>query len=284
MNPEQLTDEETEEAERRARPRSAVIYETIRKEGSVELERAPASLFWSALASGLSMVFSLVTMGVLRAALPDTKWAQMVTALGYSMGFLIVILGRQQLFTENTLTPLLPLFSDRKVWVLRRVARLWLVVFVGNLAGTAIASAWVAFSGAFTPEQQHAFAQIAKDAVAPSTVHVFTKAIFAGWVIALMVWLLPLTEVFAPVIVIILTWLISAAKLEHVIAGSADTLYGLWTGAIGWGDFAHFLLPTLFGNIVGGVAFVAAVATAEIATEHGGPKQKKERVRAARGG
>jgi formate-nitrite transporter family protein len=270
-----VTKEEAEEAERRARPRSAVIYETIRREGEVELERAPASLFWSAFASGLSMVFSLVTMGVLRAALPDAKWAEVITAFGYSIGFLIVILGRQQLFTENTLTPLLPLFSDFKSWRLRRVARLWGIIFAGNLAGAAVCSAAVSLSGAFSPEQRLAFDQIAQAAIAPTSAHIFTKAVFAGWVIALMVWLLPLTEVLGPVIVIILTWLIAAASLEHVIAGSVDTLYGVWSGAITWGDYAHFLIPTLLGNIVGGVAFVAAIATAEVATEHGAPKNKK---------
>jgi len=275
MNDEIVTKEEAEEAERRARPRSAVIYETIRREGEVENERSPASLFWSALASGLSMVFSLVGMGVLRAALPETKWAELITAFGYTLGFLIVILGRQQLFTENTLTPLLPVFSDPKAWRIRRVARLWTVVFLGNLAGAAISSAWVAFSGAFTPDQQHAFGEIAKVAVAPTTSEIFTKAVFAGWIIALMVWLLPLTEVLAPILIMILTWLISAAKLEHVIAGSVDTLYGVFSGAITAGDFIHFLIPTLVGNVVGGVGFVAAVATAEVATEHGGPKRKK---------
>ncbi len=193
-----VTPEEAEEAERRARPRSAVIFETIRREGEVELERAPASLFWSAFASGLSMVFSLITTGVLRAALPDASWSPIVAAFGYTLGFLIVILGRQQLFTENTLTPLLPLFADAKGERFRRVARLWAVIFVGNLVGAAVASAAVALSGAFTPEQRHAFDELAKAAVAPTWPQIFTKAIFAGWIIALMVWLLPLTEVLRP--------------------------------------------------------------------------------------
>jgi formate/nitrite transporter FocA (FNT family) len=269
-----VTPEEEEEAERRARPRSAVIFETIRLEGETEMERSPASLFWSAFASGLSMVFSLVTMGVLRAALPDARWTPLVAGFGYTLGFLIVILGRQQLFTENTLTPLLPVFSDPKRWRFRRLGRLWGIILVGNLIGAAASSAAVALTGAFTPEQHHAFDELARTAVAPSFGVIFAKAVFAGWVIALMVWLLPLTEVLAPLIIIILTWVISAAGLEHIIAGSVDVLYGVWSGAASWAEYGHFAIPTLLGNIVGGVGFVTAVAFAEVASEDNGSSKK----------
>ncbi len=74
---------------------------------------------------------------------------------------------------------------------------------------------------------------------------------------------------------IVLTWVIAAAGFEHIIAGSVDTLYGLWTGSVTWGGYAHFAIPTLLGNIVGGVGFVAAIATAEVTTEHHAPKRKK---------
>src|SRR3954452_22587275 len=93
-----------EEAEERSAPHPSVVYEAIYSEGRDELERGGGSLFFSGLAAGLSMGFSLISEGLLRAFLPDAPWRPLTTKLGYSVGFVIVVLGRQQLFTENTLT------------------------------------------------------------------------------------------------------------------------------------------------------------------------------------
>jgi len=264
-----ISEEEVEQVEERQRPRSAVIFETIRREGEETYERASASLFWSAVAAGGSMTFSMITMGVLIAHMPDTPWRHLVASLGYTVGFLIVILGRQQLFTENTLTPLLPIFYEPKAWRFAQLARLWALIFVGNLVAACAASALVAFSGAFPADSLGAFDQLAVAATQHPFWVLFTKAIFAGWLIALMVWLLPLAEGAAVFVIIILTYVVAAADFGHIIAGSVEAFYGAWHGAIGWGDVGAFIVPTLLGNSVGGVAFVAAVSTAEIAFERG---------------
>src|SRR3954453_15635744 len=94
-----------EEAHERASPGGEVVYKAIMREGEDELDRPSSALFWSGLAAGLSMGFSLIAEGLLRAHLPDAPWRPTVAKFGYSLGFLIVVLGRQQLFTENTLTP-----------------------------------------------------------------------------------------------------------------------------------------------------------------------------------
>jgi len=131
-----------QEAEERSAPAPTVVYEAIYLEGRDELERGSSALFLSALAAGLSMGFSLVTEGLLRAGLPDTAWRPLVSKFGYSMGFLIVVLGRQQLFTENTLTVMLPFLHHKNRFVLAKVLRLWGIVVVGNLLG-ALVIAWV---------------------------------------------------------------------------------------------------------------------------------------------
>src|SRR3954470_13585501 len=112
-------------------PEGEVIYRAIKKDGDHALGETSAVLAWSGLAAGFSMGFSLAAEGLLKAHLPDTLWAPLVTKFGYALGFLIVILGRQQLFTEQTLTAMLPLFStsrSRAVGV--NVARVWVVVLV----------------------------------------------------------------------------------------------------------------------------------------------------------
>src|SRR5690242_21471880 len=100
-----LNERELEEVERRSSIRAHVVHEAIRVEGEEELHRRSSALAWSGLAAGLSMGFSLLAEGVLRSAIPDTPWRPLVSKLGYTVGFLVVILGRQQLFTENTRTP-----------------------------------------------------------------------------------------------------------------------------------------------------------------------------------
>jgi formate-nitrite transporter family protein len=262
-----IKEEEIEEVEQRQRPRSAVIYETIRREGEEELQRNSPALFWSAIAAGGSMSFSMITMGVLQAHLPDSPWRHLVGAWGYTLGFLIVILGRQQLFTENTLTPLLPMFYEPKAARLANIARLWAVVLIGNLIAACAAGALIAFSGAFPADTLKAFDEIARTSALHPFWTLFAKAIFAGWLIALMVWLLPMAENAALFVILIITYVIGVADLAHIIAGSVDAFYGAWHGAIGWGDVLAFIVPTLLGNCVGGVAFVAAVSTAEITSD-----------------
>lgn len=265
--PTPVNPDEVEEVEKRQRPRSAVIFETIRREGEDDFERTTPALFWSAIAAGGSMTFSMVTMGAIQSMLPDAPWRHLVASFGYTIGFLIVILGRQQLFTENTLTPLLPIFYQPRRWKFRQLLRLWSVILGGNLLAALATAALVAFSGAFPDAMQRAFDELARAAVGHPFLVLFAKGIFAGWLIALMVWLLPLAEGAAVFVIVILTYVVAAAEFGHIIAGSVEAFYGAWRGLFGWGDVVAFIVPTLAGNCVGGVAFVAAISTAEIASE-----------------
>src|SRR4051812_42738498 len=125
------------DAHDRSAPGGKVVYKAILLEADEELGRSTSALFWSGVAAGLSMGLSLITEGVMRAHLPDTHWRLLVAKLGYSVGFLMVILGRQQLFTENTLTPMLPLLQRRDGKTFMNVMRLWGIVLLANLLGAA---------------------------------------------------------------------------------------------------------------------------------------------------
>jgi len=103
-----LTDKEQSEVEKAQRPRAPVVYEIIRLEGERELRRPAASLWWSGVAAGISIGFSFLSEAALGAELPSTPWTHIIASAGYTAGFIIVILGRQQLFTENVLTAVLP--------------------------------------------------------------------------------------------------------------------------------------------------------------------------------
>jgi formate/nitrite transporter FocA (FNT family) len=250
-------------------PEGEVIYRAIRKDGDHALAESTANLAWSGMAAGMSMGFSLAGEGLLKAHLPEAPWTPLLSKLGYALGFLMVILGRQQLVTEQTLTAILPLLSrDRPAGVIGNVARLWTTVLIANLAGAALFAAASAWTPAFSPEVQAAFLRIGHDAMSASLGATFVRGIYAGFIIATMVWLLPGAGAARLWIVVILAYVVGVASLAHVIAGSAECLFVVFKGeATLAGYVGGFLLPSLLGNSVGGVALVASLAHAQHAPE-----------------
>jgi formate/nitrite transporter FocA (FNT family) len=268
-----VNEEEKQEAHERARPRTIVIYEAIREEGQDELERSPWGTAWSALAAGLSMTLGLVAMGAFSAHLSDGPWRPLVVDLGYPLGYLIVILGRQQLFTENTLTPLLPVLSKPSWRGFRGVVRIWLIVLVGNIAGALLGALFLARTHAMPAEAEAPMANFGVMMMQHDMLTRFAQATFAGWLIALMVWLLPLAETAGPFIIFLVTYVVGIAEFAHIIAGSIEVFYAILVGKLDWSVYPAFFVPTLLGNIVGGVAFVTLIGFAQIASD--GAKSRK---------
>lgn len=261
----------TKEAEDRKSPTSAVVHSAVLAEGNHELERPSSALAWSGLAAGLSMGFSLVAEGLFRSYLPDASWRPLVAKLGYSVGFILVILGRQQLFTENTLTPILPLFDKRDRRTLFNVARLWGIVLLSNLLGCAIFAWALAKTDVFDSSTRDVFYTLAREAVEPSFGQLLWRGVFAGWLIALTVWLLPFAEAARLWVIILLTYLIGLGRLSHVIAGSIEAYTLAVSGQISWGAaLGGYTLPALIGNIIGGVALVACVNHAQVVAGNSG--------------
>jgi formate/nitrite transporter FocA (FNT family) len=256
---------EKKQIEERIAITAHVVYETIRREGDEELHRPPAALAWSALAAGLAMGFSFIAEGLLSSFLPNQPWRQLISRIGYSIGFLIVVLGRQQLFTENTLTAILPLLLEKKWSMLVRVARLWGVVLAGNLVGTLSFALCIAWLPLFDSSIKQSLMDVAVSHVGSSFGSVFVRAIFAGWLIALMVWLLPAAESAKVSIIVVMTYLITLGGFSHIIAGSTTMFYLVLMKSIHLGTyFTKFFFPTLLGNILGGVSLVAALGHAQV--------------------
>ena len=261
-----LSDREIEEADDRSSTTAKVVHEAIRLEGTEELERPSSSIAWSGLAAGLTMGCSMLAQGLLRSKLPDAPWRELVAAFGYCTGFLFVTMGRQQLFTETTLTVMLPVLhkSHRPA----DVARYWSIVFAANIIGTLLFAAAATIPNLFTPDAVKAFTELGQKAVEPGAMGVLVKGVFAGWLIALMVWLLPAAATARFFIIVAITWLIGVAQFSHVIAGSAEAAFAAMQGVIGWDHYlADFLLPALVGNSIGGVVFVALLNHAQVKEE-----------------
>ena len=260
-----LDQQEKKKAEEEESLNASVTYEVIRREGEKELARSPQALAWSGLAAGLSMGFSLVAEALLRSRLPDAAWRPLVAKLGYTVGFVIVILGSQQLFTENTLTPIVPLLSRRSGELLGRVLRLWAIVLVMNLLGTIVFAWVVARTTLFEPDVHVAMLGAATESMRGDFATTFIRAIFAGWLIALMVWMLPGAKTAELAVIVIMTYLVGVAGLAHIVAGSTEAAYLVARGGATWGDYLwRFVTPTLLGNTLGGVTLVAALNHAQV--------------------
>jgi len=273
--PVDLTQDEIKEAEERAMPRAAIVYETIRREGKGELERTNGALAFSGLSAGLSMGFSFLGMSTIYAFLPDAPWRNLVAGAGYSIGFLITILGRQQLFTENTLTPILVLLGKFELGTLWKVARLWMIVLAANIVGAFAFAEFIAHVPVLAPPIVQAFHEIAGETSKSTGTENFVRAVFAGWIIALMVWLLPASESAAMFIILLLTSFVGAAQLSHIVAGSVENMYAVAVGIQSWSDFwLKFFLPCLTGNCIGGVTFVALLNFAQVAGDTS-PREKQ---------
>ena len=262
---EEEREDEAEEAEDRASPSGRIVYKAILTEGEDELRRTSAALFWSGIAAGLSMGFSLIGEGLLLAHLPDTPWRPLVSKFGYCFGFLIVILGRQQLFTENTLTPILALLQHRNAKTLANVGRLWGIVLIANLIGAALLAVIATKTTAFDPELQKVFVEIGRGDVAHGFGTTMLRGVFAGWLLALMVWVMPFAEAGRIWIIVIITYLVGLGEFSHIVAGSiavfawAASADGNW-----WQALVGFSLPTLIGNVFGGVMLVAVLNHAQV--------------------
>lgn len=263
-----MSEREVTEADDLSSTSAKVVHEAIRMEGTEELARPASSVAWSGVAAGLTMGCSMLGQGLLRTHLPDAPWRSLITSFGYGLGFLFVTMGRQQLFTETTLTVMLPVLH--RTHAMSLVARYWALVFVANIAATLLFAAAASIPGLFAPETVRAFVDLGAAAAAPGFGLVLVKAVFAGWLIALMVWLMPAASSARFLVIIAVTWLISVSEFSHVIAGSIETAYAAMHGAIGWNDYAlSFLLPAVIGNSIGGVVFVALLNHAQVKAEIG---------------
>jgi formate/nitrite transporter FocA (FNT family) len=263
-----LNEAERNEVEHRKPPRAAVLHETVGKLGEEELRRDASSLAWSGFAAGLSMGFSMVASAALSAHLPDSPVGEFIADAGYSAGFVIVILARQQLFTENTLTVVLPLMASPSRRTFAQLLRLWAIVLVCNLIGIVVFACGVAYLPLFDAPMDHAFIDMGTKIMAYSTLAMFVKAILGGWIIAMMVWLMAAVDAARLWIIVGLTWLIALAGLVHVIGSAGEVFFLAFRDRITWADaLGHFVGPTLAGNIVGGSLIFALISHAQVRSE-----------------
>ena len=264
----QITKHEVEDIEDRSTPRTPVIYEIVRRHGEEEMARPFVSLWWSGVAAGMSMSFSLLAQAILQIHLPDAPWRILISGFGYPAGFVMVVMSRQQLFTETTVTAVLPVIARFNAENLALLGRMWAIVFTANFVGTLIAALFSTFTPVLTADLYHGMLELSRHLLSLGLAEIFFRGIAAGFLIAAMVWLIPSAETAQFFIIVMMTYLITAGGFVHIIAGSMSAFLLVLNGEASWlWMLTHFTLPVLFGNIVGGTALFAVLAYAQVMKE-----------------
>jgi formate/nitrite transporter FocA (FNT family) len=264
-----LTPEEREEVATRTAPRSPVIHEVVREQGEDELARPLASLAWSGVAAGIAIMASVIAEAALLRKLPEAvPWREAAADLGYSLGFLIVILGRLQLFTEQTIVSALPVMAAPSWPALGRTARLWVVVFLANMAGAA-AAAWMNLHlGLVGPELLARMLDVSAELLHRTPLETLAQAVPAGFLVATIAWLRVGGAGSEFWIVLALTSAIALGGFAHVVAGGAEAFLLVFDGRIGLGAaLGGIILPALLGNVIGGTGLFALLAHGQVRAE-----------------
>ena len=261
--------EKQAEAEELQRLSAVTVFETIRLEGDEELNRPVVSLWWSGVTAGLALSTSVLAEAILYRALAGSPAREAIAALGYALGFVIVILSRLQLFTENTLSVVLPVLAKPSGDNLWRSARLWAVVFVANLVGT-FATAFISLKlGTTSPENTAAMLEVSRKVLEQTGWTGLIHAIPAGFFIAAIVWMLPSSKGFEIFTITAFAWLIAAGGFSHVVVGSAEVFLLTIHGELGlWTGLGTILLPALVGNVIGGTGLFAFLAYGQTEAEN----------------
>ncbi|QDD41193.1 formate/nitrite transporter family protein [Salmonella enterica subsp. arizonae] len=280
---EKQSGKEIEVDEDRLPSRAMAIHEHIRQDGEKEMERDAMALLWSAIAAGLSMGASLLAKGIFHVQLAGVPGGFLLENLGYTFGFIIVIMARQQLFTENTVTAVLPVMQNPTLSNVGLLMRLWGVVLLGNLIGTGVAAWAFEYMPIFNEEIRDAFVKIGMEVMKNSPTEMFANAIISGWIIATMVWMFPAAGGAKIVVIILMTWLIALGDTTHIVVGSVEILYLVFNGTLPWHDFIWpFALPTLAGNICGGTFIFALMSHAQIRNDMSNKRKEEARLRGER--
>ncbi|EHU2870800.1 hypothetical protein F976_00102 [Acinetobacter baumannii NIPH 1734] len=245
-----------------------LVYEIIRRDGAEELDRPTAALIFSGIAAGLVISFSFVFKAIIASYIPtDAIWTDLITNFGYTIGFLIAILGHMQLFTENTITTVVPLFKPFTLDKLRAVGRLWGIVILCNIIGTALASLFFLTTDLFTPNIDKALDELAHHVASFSAIQNLLKGVMSGLLIAALVWMLPsVSNKF--LVIFFMTYLIGLGDFTHVVVGSTEMSYLVWQEEASLGEYIfNFLIPTTIGNIIGGTGVFTLLIYGQVTEE-----------------
>lgn len=237
------------------------IWEASLDEGERRIARPPLEVASTGLVGGFDVMLGILalvfTTGALTAVLPP-QTAHVVASLTFGIGFVFIVIGRSELFTENFLIPIAAVVERRgKPW---QLGRMWGIALLANLVGLAILSYLFAVEGVLEPSAREAAGRVADTFAERSVLAASLSALVAGTVMTLFTWLNQATErdITRVLIALLVGFLLAAPALNHAVVGFGEMLFGIASGttSAGFDDLLRNLLIAVVGNVVGGVGAV----------------------------
>ena len=222
-----------------------------------ELSRSLSKLAIAGVAGGITMGLTGLGVAAIRASIGTEGWPGLVAYLAYPIGFIAVIIGRAQLFTENTLYPVVLVLDERRH--LGRMLRLWAVVFSANVFGAWIFALLAARSPALQPGILSRLVELGISASTGTATHIFWSGVIGGWLIALVAWTVTASHwtIGQLAVIYLLTFVVGVGRFAHCIASSCEILTAVEFGTVPPLAFFQWLWPATLGNICGGVFIVS---------------------------
>jgi formate/nitrite transporter FocA (FNT family) len=253
-----------------SRPTAREIYERVIVDARDELERPPSRLAFSGLFAGGTVSFSALAVAIALTMLPRADWAPLAASLLYPIGFVAVIIGRSQLFTENTLYPVALAFTERGH--VRATARLWVVVFAANMAGALLLALFVTRTGALAAPVTDQLTALGTKMTAGSFAADFWSAVISGWILALIAWLVEAAEAAVGQILVVwaLALLVGLGSFDHSVASTLEVFSATLEGSLSVPATLGWLGTAALGNVVGGVGIVAVLNYGQVKAESSG--------------
>jgi formate/nitrite transporter FocA (FNT family) len=250
------------------------IFTNVERNAHDELKRSSRALAFSGLAGGFGMGLTGLAVASARAQLGDGGLQEFISLLFYPLGFIAVIIGRAQLFTENTLYPVALILSERKH--VFDTIRLWLVVFISNVIGAGIFAALMIRTSSLKGEIAHQLVTLGQNAVAGPYAHIFWSGVVGGWIIALMAWIVSASHWTIGQVIIVwgLTVVVGLGHFAHCIASTGEILSSVFAGFVPLRAYLGWLGVATLGNIAGGVTFVTLLNFGQVTDEKEEESQK----------
>jgi formate/nitrite transporter FocA (FNT family) len=233
------------------------VFQRLAATADHELRRTPRMLWFSGMAAGFSIGLTFLSRMAFGAELGAP--GEFPADILYPIGFIVIVLGRYQLFTENTLTPVTLVLT--RLASIPALMRLWGVVFIANILGATLFVLLLSVPGTVSPEAIHAGEEIAAHGLELPLTDLFLKGIVAGGIVASMVWLLHAVRDSTArfLIVFLLMIMIPATDLFHCVTGWSEVFFAFIHGQASFADIAGFEAAVALGNILGGVFLVALI-------------------------
>ncbi|HMB92115.1 MAG TPA: formate/nitrite transporter family protein [Rhodothermales bacterium] len=233
------------------------IFQRLLATADDEFHRSSRLLFLSGLAAGLSIGLTFLARSAMTGLLPEDATG-LVGNLLYPIGFIFIILGRYQLFTENTLTPVTLVLT--RLASLPRLLKMWGIVYAANMLGAVLTALLFSTTEIFDEPAAAAAYSFGEHAMDTPWTALFFKGMIAGWMVAGMVWLTHAVRdsIARFFIVYLIMYLVPSVGLFHCVIGACEIAYYIFEGGTtAWEGLFHFQLAVTLGNTIGGVLFVA---------------------------